>query len=160
MTMRLSALPLYISDCHNIGGMLRMPPYRGIRQRSGRQLRPCGVPSSMFTIASSPKKNSTEYNPRSVPSAHKRRHDFPRTASCMRRHALKSFATVTPTCQADSPPSYYRKWWSDYPQNFDARLIRNNITSLPLHLETGAWMYGILPQNVGYIRIPMFSSGP
>lgn len=51
--------------------------------------------------------------------------------------------------------SYYRDWWSDYPQNYDARIIEQyyfnfNYTSL------GAYYYGILPQNVGYIRCPSF----
>lgn len=51
--------------------------------------------------------------------------------------------------------SYYREWWSDYPQNYDARIIEQyyfnfNYTSL------GAYYYGILPQNVGYIRCPSF----
>ena len=54
--------------------------------------------------------------------------------------------------------SYYRKWWSDYPQNFDARLIQQYYFNFH-YTQIGAWMYGILPQNVGYIRIPTFSSG-
>ena len=53
--------------------------------------------------------------------------------------------------------SYYRGWWSDYPQNYDARIIEQyyfnfNYTSI------GAFYYGILPQNVAYIRCPSFNS--
>lgn len=53
--------------------------------------------------------------------------------------------------------SYYRGWWSDYPQNYDARLVQQyyfnfNYTSL------GAVDYGMLPQNVGYIHYSSFSS--
>lgn len=51
--------------------------------------------------------------------------------------------------------SYYRQWWSDYPQNYDERLIQQyyfnfNYTSL------GAITYGLLPQNIGYLRWPSF----
>ena len=29
--------------------------------------------------------------------------------------------------------SYYRQWWSDYPQNYNARLIQQYYFNLPLH---------------------------
>ena len=54
--------------------------------------------------------------------------------------------------------SYYRNWWSDYPQNYDARLVEQNYLNFDYH-QLGAVTFGILPQNVGYISIPSFSSG-
>lgn len=54
--------------------------------------------------------------------------------------------------------SYYRKWWSDYPQNFNARIVEENYLGFR-YTQLGAVIYGTLPQNVGYVRIPSFSSG-
>ncbi|MDE7334863.1 MAG: S41 family peptidase [Muribaculaceae bacterium] len=54
--------------------------------------------------------------------------------------------------------SYYRKWWSDYPQNYDARLIEENYLNFE-YSQLGNVTYGILPQNIGYIAIPSFNSG-
>lgn len=54
--------------------------------------------------------------------------------------------------------SYYRKWWSDYPQNYIERLIEENYFHFN-YKQLGAVIYGILPEgNVGYIHIPSFSS--
>ncbi len=53
--------------------------------------------------------------------------------------------------------SYYRKWWTDYPQNYDARIVEQNY--LNFNWKTaGALQYAILPQRVGYIRYSSFSS--
>lgn len=54
--------------------------------------------------------------------------------------------------------SYYRKWWSDYPQNYIERLIEEKYFHFN-YKQLGEVIYGILPEgNVGYIRIPSFSS--
>ncbi|MDD6888723.1 MAG: S41 family peptidase, partial [Bacteroidales bacterium] len=52
--------------------------------------------------------------------------------------------------------SYYRRWWSDYPQNFDQRLIEEYYFNFN-YRQTGNIIYGILPQNIGYMRIPSLS---
>lgn len=54
--------------------------------------------------------------------------------------------------------SYYRKWWSDYPQNYDARMIEQNYLGFE-YKQLGNVTYGKLRQNVGYVGIPSFSSG-
>lgn len=55
--------------------------------------------------------------------------------------------------------SYYRKWWSDYPQNYDERLVEQYYLNFGYH-ALGSVYYGILmPHNIGYLRIPTFSSG-
>lgn len=54
--------------------------------------------------------------------------------------------------------SYYKKWWSDYPQNFNLR----NIQEQYLHFnyrQLGAFTYGMLPDNVGYVYYSTFTSG-
>ncbi len=52
--------------------------------------------------------------------------------------------------------SYYRKWWSDYPQNFNERIIEEHYFNFN-YRQTGNISYGILNQNIGYIRIPSLS---
>ena len=54
--------------------------------------------------------------------------------------------------------SYYRDWWSKYPQNFDARLVEQYYLGFN-YRQLGPVIYGILPQNVGYIRWSSFESG-
>lgn len=54
--------------------------------------------------------------------------------------------------------SYYREWWSDYPQNFDARLVEQYYFNFN-YRQLGSWYYGILPSNVGYLRVPDFTTG-
>lgn len=55
--------------------------------------------------------------------------------------------------------SYYRKWWSDYPQNYNERIVEQYYLNFDYH-ALGALYYGILmPDNIGYLRIPTFSSG-
>lgn len=51
--------------------------------------------------------------------------------------------------------SYYRRWWSDYPQNFDKRIIQQNYFNFN-YRQLGAFMYGLLPQNIGYIHYSSF----
>lgn len=54
--------------------------------------------------------------------------------------------------------SYYRRWWSDYPQNFNLRIIQENYLRFN-YKQLGGVIYGMLEQNVGYVHIPSFSSG-
>lgn len=52
--------------------------------------------------------------------------------------------------------SYYRKWWSDYPQNYDERIVQQYYLNFDYN-GLGSLYYGILmPYNVGYLRIPSF----
>ena len=52
--------------------------------------------------------------------------------------------------------SYYRKFWSDYPQNYDERLIEQYYFNFN-YRSLGAFNYGILPQNLGYIHYSSFT---
>lgn len=54
--------------------------------------------------------------------------------------------------------SYYRGWWSDYPQNFDLRLVEQYYFNFN-YQQLGDIFYGILPSNVGYMRVPSFTVG-
>lgn len=54
--------------------------------------------------------------------------------------------------------SYYRKWWSDYPQNYDERLVQQYYFNFNYN-STGAIDYGILEENIGYMRYPSFEYG-
>lgn len=53
---------------------------------------------------------------------------------------------------------YYRNWWTDYPQNYDARIIRQNYLYFNYD-QLGGVTFAILPDNIGYIRIPSFDIG-
>jgi C-terminal processing protease CtpA/Prc len=53
--------------------------------------------------------------------------------------------------------SYYRKWWSDYPENYSERLVEQYYLNFN-YLSAGGLDYAILPENVGYIRYSSFSS--
>lgn len=52
--------------------------------------------------------------------------------------------------------SYYRKWWSDYPQNYNARIIEEHYFNFN-YRSSGAIDFGILPQNLGYMHYSSFS---
>lgn len=52
--------------------------------------------------------------------------------------------------------SYYRKWWSDYPQNYDERLVEQYYLKFD-YSTVGGMDYAVLRDNVGYIRYPSFS---
>lgn len=54
--------------------------------------------------------------------------------------------------------SYYRKWWSDYPQNYNARLVEQYYFNFN-YRSLGGIEYGVLPQNVGYMHYSSFSYG-
>ena len=54
--------------------------------------------------------------------------------------------------------SYYRKWWTDYPQDFDLRTVQQYYLDFK-YLSTSGMLYYILPENIGYIYYPSFSAG-
>lgn len=54
--------------------------------------------------------------------------------------------------------SYYKKWWSDYPDNYNGRLVEQYYFNFN-YRQLGLLQYGFLPQNIGYIRYPSFDSG-
>jgi len=52
--------------------------------------------------------------------------------------------------------SYYKKWWSDYPQNYDSRLVDEHY----LHFggySRGGFDYAVLPDSIAYVRYASFS---
>ncbi|MDE5687242.1 MAG: S41 family peptidase [Paramuribaculum sp.] len=51
--------------------------------------------------------------------------------------------------------SYYRKWWSDYPQNYNERIVQEHYLYFN-YASLGGIDYYLLPCNVGYIRWPSF----
>lgn len=53
---------------------------------------------------------------------------------------------------------YYRSWWSDYPQNYSARLVEQYYLNFSWLTAAGI-IYGTLPDNIGYLRVASFSSG-
>lgn len=53
--------------------------------------------------------------------------------------------------------SYYRKWWSDYPQNYQERLVEEYYLHFN-YISSAGLNYAILPQNIGYIRYASFAS--
>ncbi|MGM9870447.1 MAG: S41 family peptidase [Muribaculaceae bacterium] len=53
--------------------------------------------------------------------------------------------------------SYYRDWWSLYPQNFDLRLIQEHYLSFD-YRQLGYYTYSILPEHVGYVLVESFES--
>ena len=53
--------------------------------------------------------------------------------------------------------SYYRKWWSDYPQNYNERLIQEHYFNYN-YRSIGGIDYGLLSDNIGYLRYGNFSS--
>lgn len=52
--------------------------------------------------------------------------------------------------------SYYKKWWSDYPQNYNSRIIEENYFNFNYRQVSGI-TYGILTDNVGYMHYSSFS---
>lgn len=53
--------------------------------------------------------------------------------------------------------SYYRKWWTDYPQDFNLRTLQEHYLNFDYN-TVGGISYKILPENIGYIYIGSFSS--
>lgn len=54
--------------------------------------------------------------------------------------------------------SYYRKWWTDYPQDFDLRVLQEHYLGFDYKTSAGI-SYKIMGNNVGYIYYPSFSAG-
>lgn len=54
--------------------------------------------------------------------------------------------------------SYYTNWWSDYPQNYDERLVEQYYLGFDCR-HLGAVQYGMLNENIGYISYPTFEMG-
>ncbi len=52
--------------------------------------------------------------------------------------------------------SYYRKWWTDYPQDFRLRTIQENYLGFN-YLSTSGISYKMLPDTIGYMYYPSFS---
>lgn len=53
--------------------------------------------------------------------------------------------------------SYYKKWWTDYPQDFDYRVLQEYYLGFD-HKQSAGLQYKIMKNNVGYIYYPSFSS--
>ncbi len=53
--------------------------------------------------------------------------------------------------------SYYRRWWSDYPQNYDERLVEQYYLGMDWN-TAGALRYKTLKENVGYVRYASFAN--
>ena len=53
--------------------------------------------------------------------------------------------------------SYYRKWWSDYPQNFNLRTLQQYYLDFDYRSVSGI-SYKMLPDSIGYIYCPSFSN--
>jgi len=68
-----------------------------------------------------------------------------------------SCKTVTSILISYFNTSYYRKWWSDYPQNYDQRIVEQNYLNYEFS-TVGALKYYALPEKVGYMRYSTFST--
>lgn len=53
--------------------------------------------------------------------------------------------------------SYYRKWWTDYPQDFNLRTLEENYLQFDWLTTTGIY-YKQLPEKVAYMYYPSFSN--
>lgn len=54
--------------------------------------------------------------------------------------------------------SYYRKWWSEYPQDFDWRVVQQYYLDFDYY-QTSGISYKMLDGNIAYMYYPSFSSG-
>ena len=54
--------------------------------------------------------------------------------------------------------SYYKKWWSDYPQDFNERTLQEYYLKFGGYQKGGMTYAVFLPDTVGYVRIPSFST--
>lgn len=55
--------------------------------------------------------------------------------------------------------SYYKKWWSDYPQNYNQRLVEQYYLNFS-GMSKGALTYAVLADSVAYVRYSSFASVP
>lgn len=53
--------------------------------------------------------------------------------------------------------SYYRKWWTDYPQDFNLRTLQENYLQFDYSSVSGI-LYKRMPGNIAYLYIPSFST--
>lgn len=53
--------------------------------------------------------------------------------------------------------SYYRRWWTDYPQDFSMRCLQEYYLDFN-YSTTSGMIYKMLPDSIGYIYYPSFSS--
>lgn len=53
--------------------------------------------------------------------------------------------------------SYYRKWWTDYPQDFNLRTLQEYYLKFDYNTVSGI-SYKMMPDSVGYMYIGSFSS--
>lgn len=53
--------------------------------------------------------------------------------------------------------SYYKKWWADYPQNFDQRLLDEYYLHFGGYTR-GGFTYAVLDDSIAYVRYPSFST--
>lgn len=53
--------------------------------------------------------------------------------------------------------SYYRKWWSQYPQNFNFRTIEENYLQFNWEITSGIY-YKVINDDIGYLYYPSFSN--
>lgn len=53
--------------------------------------------------------------------------------------------------------TYYRRWWSDYPQDFDLRVLEQYYLQFDWRVTSGI-IYKNLSEDVGYIYYPSFST--
>ena len=74
---------------------------------------------------------------------------------CSRMLAELQDGHVNLTSRFDT--SYYREWWSDYPQDFDMRTLQQYYLDFD-YLTTSGMIYKVLDGNIGYIYYPSFSS--
>lgn len=52
--------------------------------------------------------------------------------------------------------SYYRAWWSDYPQDFNLRTLQEYYLKFD-YMQTSGISYKILSDSIGYMYVPSFS---
>jgi len=55
--------------------------------------------------------------------------------------------------------SYYKKWWSDYPQNYNERLVDEHYLNFS-GLNRGGFTYAMFSDSVAYVRYPSFAYAP
>ena len=53
--------------------------------------------------------------------------------------------------------SYYRKWWTDYPQDFNLRTLQENYLQFD-YMQTSGISYKMMPDTIGYLYYPSFSA--
>ena len=54
--------------------------------------------------------------------------------------------------------SYYRKWWTDYPQDFNLRVLQEYYLDFD-YMQTSGISYKVLDGHIAYMYYPSFSSG-